>query len=157
MSELIEALEESNFILKALYNNQTDAILKDGIEKRLLKNAEVIARGKTQEQSNFDRQMQKEVVNLLDPEENKPINKQNEPVVAVKDLLIENGLMNEYQLNSPKNKGFITSNIEYYIQGPDRYAETLKRVAKVKDKASNLQGYIVTSLRKEFSKGGRHD
>ena len=33
MSELIEALEESNFILKALYNNQTDAILKDGIEK----------------------------------------------------------------------------------------------------------------------------
>lgn len=93
MSELIEALEESNFILKALYNNQTDAILKDGIEKRLLKNAEVIARGKTQEQSNFDRQMQKEVVNLLEPEESKPINKQNEPVVAVKDLLIENGLI----------------------------------------------------------------
>ena len=81
--------------------------------------------------------MQKEMVNLLDPEESKPINKQNEPVVAVKDLLIENGLMNEYQLNSPKNKGFITSNIEYYIQGPERYAETLKRVAKVKDKAKN--------------------
>lgn len=155
MSELIEALEESNFILRAMYDKETDAILKNGIEKRLLKNAEAIARGKTQEQSNFDRQMQKEVVNLLDPEENKPTNKQNEPVVAVKDLLIENGLMNEYQLNSPKNKGFITSNIEYYMQGPDRYAETLKRVAKVKDKANNLQGYIVTSLRKEFSKGGQ--
>ena len=157
MSELIEALEESNFILRAMYDKETDAILKNGIEKRLLKNAEAIARGKTQEQSNFDRQMQKEVVNLLVSEESKPINKQNEPVVAVKDLLIENGLMNEYQLNSPKNKGFITSNIEYYMQGPDRYAETLKRVAKVKDKANNLQGYIVTSLRKEFSKGGRYD
>lgn len=152
MSELIEALEESNFILRAMYDKETDAILKNGIEKRLLKNAEAIARGKADETSHFDKQMQAE---RLDPEENKPINKQNEPVVAVKDLLIENGLMNEYQLNSPKNKGFITSNIEYYIQGPDRYAETLKRVAKVKDKANNLQGYIVTSLRKEFSKGGQ--
>ena len=86
----------------------------------------------------------------LDPEENKPINKQNEPVVAVKDLLIENGLMNEYQLNSPKNKGFITSNIEYYNKGPQRYKDTIKRIAKNKDKASNMQAYIITSLKNEF-------
>ena len=152
MSELIEALEESNFILRAMYDKETDTILKNGIEKRLLKNAEAIARGKTKETSQFDKEMQAE---LMDPEQSQANTQYINPEEEVINELLKAELLNIYQLNSPKNKGFITSNIEYYIQGPDRYAETLKRVAKVKDKANNLQGYIVTSLRKEFSKGGQ--
>ena len=154
MSELIEALEESNFILRAMYDKETDTILKNGIEKRLLKNAEAIARGKADETSYFDKQMQAE---RLDPEQSQANTQYINPEEEVINELLKAELLNIYQLNSPKNKGFITSNIEYYMQGPDRYAETLKRVAKVKDKANNLQGYIVTSLRKEFSKGGRYD
>ena len=150
MSELIEALEESNFILRAMYDKETDAILKNGIEKRLLKNAEAIARGKTQEQSNFDRQMQKEVVNLLVPEQSQANTQYINPEEEVINELLKAELLNIYQLNSPKNKGFITSNIEYYNKGPQRYKDTIKRIAKNKDKASNMQAYIITSLKNEF-------
>ena len=147
MSELIEALEESNFILRAMYDKETDAILKNGIEKRLLKNAEAIARGKTKETSQFDKEMQAE---LMDPEQSQANTQYINPEEEVINELLKAELLNIYQLNSPKNKGFITSNIEYYNKGPQRYKDTIKRIAKNKDKASNMQAYIITSLKNEF-------
>lgn len=147
MSELIEALEESNFILRAMYDKETDTILKNGIEKRLLKNAEAIARGKTEETSHFDKEMQAE---LMDPEQSQANTQYINPEEEVINELLKAELLNIYQLNSPKNKGFITSNIEYYNKGPQRYKDTIKRIAKNKDKASNMQAYIITSLKNEF-------
>ena len=147
MSELIEALEESNFILRAMYDKETDAILKNGIEKRLLKNAEAIARGKKKETSQFDKEMQAE---LMDPEQSQANTQYINPEEEVINELLKAELLNIYQLNSPKNKGFITSNIEYYNKGPQRYKDTIKRIAKNKDKASNMQAYIITSLKNEF-------
>ena len=147
MSELIEALEESNFILRAMYDKETDTILKNGIEKRLLKNAEAIARGKTKETSQLDKEMQAE---LMDPEQSQANTQYINPEEEVINELLKAELLNIYQLNSPKNKGFITSNIEYYNKGPQRYKDTIKRIAKNKDKASNMQAYIITSLKNEF-------
>ena len=147
MSELIEALEESNFILRAMYDKETDSILKNGIEKRLLKNAEAIARGKADETSHFDKQMQAE---LMDLEQSQANTQYINPEEEVINELLKAELLNIYQLNSPKNKGFITSNIEYYNKGPQRYKDTIKRIAKNKDKASNMQAYIITSLKNEF-------
>lgn len=147
MSELIEALEESNFILRAMYDKETDTILKNGIEKRLLKNAEAIARGKADETSHFDKQMQAE---LMDLEQSQANTQYINPEEEVINELLKAELLNIYQLNSPKNKGFITSNIEYYNKGPQRYKDTIKRIAKNKDKASNMQAYIITSLKNEF-------
>ena len=113
MSELIEALEESNFILRAMYDKETDSILKNGIEKRLLKNAEAIARGKAEETSQFDKEMQKEAVISAGLEEKQSNIQQLNPEEEVKNELLRAELLNIYQLNSPKNKGFIISNIEY--------------------------------------------
>lgn len=149
MSELIEALEESNFILRAMYDKETDSILKNGIEKRLLKNAEAIARGKADETSHFDKQMQAE---LMDLEQSQANTQYINPEEEVKNELLRAELLNIYQLNSPKNKGFIISNIEYYDKGPRRYKETIKRIAKNKDKATNIYAYIITSLKNEFNK-----
>lgn len=152
MSELIEALEESNFILRAMYDKETDSILKNGIEKRLLKNAEAIARGKVEETSQFDKEMQKEAVISAVLEEKQSNIQQLNPEEEVKNELLRAELLNIYQLNSPKNKGFIISNIEYYDKGPRRYKETIKRIAKNKDKATNIYAYIITSLKNEFNK-----
>ena len=152
MSELIEALEESNFILRAMYDKETDSILKNGIEKRLLKNAEAIARGKAEETSQFDKEMQKEAVISAGLEEKQSNIQQLNPEEEVKNELLRAELLNIYQLNSPKNKGFIISNIEYYDKGPQRYKETIKRIAKNKDKATNIYAYIITSLKNEFNK-----
>lgn len=152
MSELIEALEESNFILRAMYDKETDSILKGGIEKRLLKNAEAIARGKVEETSHFDKEMQKEAVISAILEEKQSNIQQLNPEEEVKNELLRADLLNIYQLNSPKNKGFIISNIEYYGKGPQRYKDTIKRIAKNKDKATNIYAYIITSLKNEFNK-----
>lgn len=152
MSELIEALEESNFILRAMYDKETDSILKGGIEKRLLKNAEAIARGKAEETSQFDKEMQKEAVISASLEEKQSNIQQLNPEEEVKNELLRADLLNIYQLNSPKNKGFIISNIEYYDKGPKRYKDTIKRIAKNKDKATNIYAYIITSLKNEFNK-----
>ena len=147
--ELLNALNESQFILKALYKNIDDQILKDGIEKRLLKNAEVIARGKVQEQSNFDVQMQKE---KLEQSAELPTEQEEENQINATSILINRELLNSYQLRSPKNKSFILKNNQYFNKDKEKYLRVINRVeqASKKETIASMQGYILTALKKEF-------
>ena len=144
--ELLNALNENQFILKALYNNITDQILKDGIEKRLLKNAEVIAKGKAQEQSNFDVQMQKEKL-----EQN--AEQEEESQADATSILINRELLNSYQLRSPRNKNFILKNNQYFNKDKAKYLRVINRVeqASKKETIASMQAYILTALKKEFN------
>lgn len=144
--ELLNALNENQFILKALYKNVDDQILKDGIEKRLLKNAEVIAKGKAQEQSNFDVQMQKEKLEQsAEQEEESQVNATN--------ILINRNLLNSYQLRSPRNKNFILKNNQYFNIDKEKYLRVINRVeqASKKETIASMQAYILTALKKEFN------
>lgn len=143
--KLLEALNDSQFILKALYNNITDQILKDGIEKRLLKNAEVIARGKAQEQSNFDVKMQIEKLEQATEQA-------EESQADATSILINRNLLNSYQLRSPKNKSFILKNNQYFNKDKEKYLRVINRVeqARKKETIASMQGYILTALKKEF-------
>ena len=147
--ELLNALNESQFILKALYKNIDDQILKDGIEKRLLKNAEVIARGKVQEQSNFDVQMQKE---KQEQSAELPTEQEEENQINATSILINRELLNSYQLRSPKNKSFILKNNQYFNKDKEKYLRVINRVeqASKKETIASMQGYILTALKKEF-------
>ena len=144
--ELLNALNENQFILKALYNNITDQILKDGIEKRLLKNAEVIAKGKAQEQSNFDVQMQKEKLEQSAEQE-------EESQADATSILINRELLNSYQLRSPRNKNFILKNNQYFNKDKAKYLRVINRVeqARKKETIASMQAYILTALKKEFN------
>lgn len=144
--KLLEALNDSQFILKALYNNITDQILKDGIEKRLLKNAEVIAKGKAQEQSNFDVQMQKEKLEQSAEQE-------EESQADATSILINRELLNSYQLRSPRNKNFILKNNQYFNKDKAKYLRVINRVeqARKKETIASMQAYILTALKKEFN------
>lgn len=143
--ELLNALNENQFILKALYKNVDDQILKDGIEKRLLKNAEVIARGKAQEQSNFDVKMQIEKLEQSAEQE-------EESQADATSILINRELLNSYQLRSPKNKSFILKNNQYFNKDKEKYLRVINRVeqASKKETIASMQGYILTALKKEF-------
>ena len=144
--ELLNALNENQFILKALYKNVDDQILKDGIEKRLLKNAEVIAKGKAQEQSNFDVKMQIEKLEQSAEQiEESPANATN--------ILINRNLLNSYQLRSPRNKNFILKNSQYFNKDKEKYLKVISRVeqASKKETIASMQGYILTALKKEFN------
>lgn len=144
--ELLNALNENQFILKALYNNITDQILKDGIEKRLLKNAEVIAKGKAQEQSNFDVKMQIEKLEQATEQT-------EESQANATSILINRNLLNSYQLRSPKNKSFILKNNQYFNKDKEKYLKVISRVeqARKKETIASMQGYILTALKKEFN------
>lgn len=144
--KLLEALNDSQFILKALYNNITDQILKDVIEKRLLKNAEVIAKGKAQEQSNFDVQMQKEKLEQATEQK-------EESQADATSILINRNLLNSYQLRSPKNKSFILKNNQYFNKDKEKYLRVINRVeqASKKETIASMQAYILTALKKEFN------
>lgn len=144
--ELLNALNENQFILKALYNNITDQILKDGIEKRLLKNAEVIARGKAQEQSNFDVKMQIEKLEQATEQA-------EESQVNATNILINRNLLNSYQLRSPRNKNFILKNNQYFNKDKEKYLRVINRVeqASKKETIASMQAYILTALKKEFN------
>ena len=147
MSEVINALEESNFILRAMYDKETDTILKNGIERRLYKNCEVIARAKCNERKPLEDEIDRELVNTP-PTVNANYNARNE----VMDILSQENLFNAYQLESEKNKGFITQNIKYFETDRTKYKETIARVQKEKDKIENLQAYTIGALKKEFKK-----
>lgn len=144
--ELLNALNENQFILKALYKNVDDQILKDGIEKRLLKNAEVIAKGKAQEQSNFDVQMQKEKLE-------QSAEQTEESQADATSILINRELLNSYQLRSPRNKSFILKNNQYFNKDKEKYLRVISRVeqARKKEKIASMQAYILTALKKEFN------
>ena len=147
MNEVINALEESNFILKALHENTDDTILKNGIERRLYKNCEVIARAKCNERKPLEEEIDRELVNTP-PTVNANYNARNEVI----DILSQENLFNSYQLESEKNKGFITQNIKYFETDRTKYKETIARVQKEKDKIENLQAYTIGALKKEFKK-----
>lgn len=144
--ELLNALNDSQFILKALYKNVDDQILKDGIEKRLLKNAEVIAKGKAQEQSNLDVKMQIEKLEQSAEQE-----EENQADATI--ILINRELLNSYQLRSPRNKSFILKNNQYFNKDKEKYLRVINRVeqARKKEKIASMQAYILTALKKEFN------